>query len=150
MPGPNEPISSAQIELFILPGDRSPNLPLGLVENCRLGKRLTSEMYQTLGNPVPADGATNNEVGEVSWTKVHTVDDALMRTITPEIAKWTAFKPFNLLGIDPDTKDPIFLAVGCRPQSVDMNFQGGTSARHNYSATCRYVLLGGEVKKAAA
>lgn len=150
MPGPNEAIPSSRAKLFVLPADGGQPIPLGLVEDVSATKVIASENFQTVGDPVTPDNVSNIEQGRIRWGKVHLVNPDEMSKITPRIQKWTQFRSFNLLAIDPVTNDPIFLAVGCRPESVDLNFRGGAAARQNFQGLCRYVLTDSEVKQAAA
>jgi len=150
MPGPNEAVPSSRVKLFILPADQSPPIPLGLCEDASATKVIASENFMTIGDPVVPDNVSNIEQGRVRWGKVHQVNPDVISKLTPRIQRWTQFQPFNVLAIDPDTNDPIWLAVGIRPESIDFNVRGGAAMRQNYQGLCRYVLTDAEVKEAAA
>lgn len=144
-----DPIPSSRVKLFILAPDQSEPIALGLVEDFSASKNVRSENFLTVGSPVPPDNVSNIEEGRVRWGRVFTPDPQYLAAVTPRIADWTKFGAFNLLALDPDTNDPIALAVGVRPESLDFTVRGGSAARQNYSGLCRYVLLGSEVKQAA-
>lgn len=145
-----EALSSARAKLFVLPADQSEPIPLGLVEEFSFQKPIRSENFMTVGSGVVPDNVSNIEEGRVRWGRVYTPDPAVLAAISPRIAQWTKFRPFNVLALDADTGDPIALCVGVRPESVDFSVRGGAAARQNYSGICRYVLVNDEVKQAAA
>lgn len=148
--GPTDAIPSARVALFILPKGGSAPIPLALCEDFAATKAIASENFRTIGTPVVPANVSNIEEGRIRWGKVHTQDPATLATITPLIATWTAHQPFNVLALDPDTGDPVAMAVGVRPESLDLQARGGAAIRQNYTGLCRYVLLGPEVKSGRA
>lgn len=144
-------ISSARVRIFVVPpGDGEPE-PVAYVEDCRAEKRFQTEIINEVGKGPGVDTVPNTENGMVSWGRVKKFNDQTLHELTqPQIARWTQFQPFNLLGIDPDTGKPVFLAVGVAPQSVSNMFQAGRACRENYQGVCQYILIGEEVEQAAA
>lgn len=151
--GPQEAIPSSRVKVFVIPqredGGRIPLL-IALVEDLNVDKDIASENFLTLGTGVVLDNVENIEQGRVRWGKVHQLDPEYHRTVLPQIAKWTEHKPFDLLGVDPDTNAFIFLAVGVRPQVDSLVARGGSAVREQFSGICRYVARGEEIGKAAA
>ena len=145
-----DPIPSSRVKLFILPADQSEPIALGLVEDFSATKNIASENFKTVGSSVVPDNVSNIEEGRVRWGRVFTPDPQYLAAVAPRIAEWNRFESFMVLAIDPDTNDPIALAVGVRPESLDFTVRGGAAARSNYNGLCRYGLLGAEVKHAAA
>lgn len=147
---PQDAIPSSRVALFVLPKDGSTPIPLALVEDFAVSKVVASENFTTIGVPVVPDNVSNIEQGRVRWGRVHQQDPTIQAAISPQIAQWNRFKPFNLLAVDPESGDPVAMAVGVRPETMDYQVRGGAALRSNYTAICRYVLTGPEVKKSAS
>jgi hypothetical protein len=148
MPG-QEPIPSCRVKLFVMPTDKTQPIPLGLVEDFSATKAIRSENFVTVGDVTPPDNVSNFEDARVRWGKVFQPDPQVLEAITPRIERWTKWKPFNLLALDPDTNEPIAAAIGVRPESIDFTVRGGAAARQQYSGICKKVLLGDEVKQSS-
>jgi len=142
----HEAIPSSRAKVFLVPPDGSSPIPLALVEDFVASKVIRSENFESLGEPVPPDNVSNNEQGRVRWSKVHQLDSATLAVITPRIARWVAYEAFSILVLDPETNEPIALAVDVRANAFDLSMRAGQAVRANFDGLCRYVLLGDEVK----
>jgi len=146
---PTDAIPSSRVALFLLPKDGNTPIPLALVEDFAISKVIASENFQTIGVPVVPDNVSNIEQGRVRWGRVHQQDPTIQGAISPKIATWNQFQPFNLLAVDPESGDPVGMAIGVRPETLDFQVRGGAALRSNYTGLCRYVLTGPEVKESA-
>jgi len=146
----NEAIPSARVKLFLVPAGSGDTIALGLVEDCSARNDQDSENFKTIGEPIPPDNVTNFEQGRIRWGKVYQANDVQRGIYAPRVAEFTSYESFDLLALDPKDNKPIFLAVGCRPNSVDFTARGGASPREQYDGICRVVLFGQEIQTALA
>lgn len=150
MPLQYEPIPSSRAKVFVIPPDGGSPIPLALVEDFVASKVERAENLEGIGEPVPLTNVSNNEQGRCRWSKVHQLDPATLSVVTPRIQRWTAYKAFSILVLDPETNEPIALCVDVRANAFDLSMRSGQAVRSNFDGLCRYVLLGDEVKQAAA
>ena len=141
MPGRDQAISAALAEVFLAPDGGQPIL-LGIVEEFRATDQPASENLMSLGRFTPADNVVNQTQGQVSWSRVHTLNPEQLQRIIPVARQFSTYRRFNVLVVDPTDGRPIALCVGVLPTSLDTTFTNGRAARENYTCICLEVVRG--------